>query len=844
MKRTRSVLLGLFVVASLFPAFGLGVETPEWVRDAVCPMVGPMNRKSFPAGRSAAQILEDFRPEIAEWSVLPAENHPLRPKAIAGGLEYQEFPQGPKSDYALWEKTFGAAFRPTEDDGVDLPSSGEIQAHRYGSESKNEWWYMCHNAPRWHEFHRATLVAAGMRPNTALVRQDNIGCPSGPLWDNGGHCRWCLAGFKSQLARRFSAEQLKSLGVADLAAFDARQYLRAKIAQAKPEATLDDPLLVEYARFVHGSNVRAWADEVAAVHAARRGMPVCGNQGSGDLHPFGTVLLSAVGDLIFLENSRRAYPEAPNTMNYKLALAGGRHERPAWIWGFGTERQMGEVDGSRLFVAECYANQCTPYYEVNNLGHSSKKGYYVICMQPAAYEAMRDYARFAHAHRELLTRAYRNEADVALVYSASSFAAKQCGALASASGGRPAQSARDHFSGWARWLEAEHVPYNVEVFGDAELWPDGDLPARLGRYKLLILPEVEAISAEQAAAVERFVAGGGRLIASGKTGLRNERFEPLASPALERLFRGPGAERAIDAGDAPVRFAHALLSDQSRGASQQVVLNQREARPLVLSGWSKAEGVLGSQGADYSLYVDAVYTDSSHLYAQTAAFRTGTHDWQQAELTLSPHKPIRSLTVHCLFRYRVGRVWFDDLSLCEEGSQKNLLANAGFEQAAGDRAERWSHFGGARKAPGYAIDTQARHSGTRSIRAWIDAPPTANAGRLALADAYRRAAAGLSPLVETSAPATVFINPVRVGRRLVVHLVNYDYDGSADVVRPQRNLTVKIRLPEGPKPTAPVTLASPDSPGPDRPCPHRIENGRLEFELPELKVWSVLSTEY
>lgn len=269
MNRTRSILVCLFVLASLRPTSVPAADTPDWVRDVVCPMVGPMNRSSFPSGRSAGQILEDFRPEIAEWSVLPGEKHPLRPKAIAGGLEYQEFPQGPESDFALWEKMYGAAFRPTEDDGVDLPSSGLIAAHRYGSESKSQWWYMCHNAPRWHEFHKASLVAAGMRPNTALVRQDNIGCPSGPLWDNGGHCKWCLAGFKEQLARRFSPAELKSLGVADLAAFDARQYLRTKIARANPAATLDDPLLVEYARFIHGSNVRAWADAVAAVHAAR-----------------------------------------------------------------------------------------------------------------------------------------------------------------------------------------------------------------------------------------------------------------------------------------------------------------------------------------------------------------------------------------------------------------------------------------------------------------------------------------------------------------------------------------------------------------------------------------------
>lgn len=835
---TRLCLSCLCVVLGLEPSVPLQAASPAWVRDVVTPVVGPMNRQSFPAGRSAAQILGDFRPEIAEWSVLPSERHPLQPKRIAGGLEYQEFPQGPKADYDLWEKTYGAAFRPTEDDGVDLPSSGEIAEHRYGSENTSGWWYMCHNAPRWHEFHKASLLAAANRSGTSLVRQDNIGCPSGVVWDNGGHCRWCRMGYKDQLARRFSPEQLKSLGVPDLAAFDAGQYLRAKIAAADPAATLDDPLLVEYARFVHASNLRAWADEVAAVHAALPAMPVCGNQGSGELHPFGTVLLSAVGDLIFLENSRRRYPESPNTVNYKLALAGGRHQRPAWIWGFGTEQQMAEVDGSCLFVAECYANQCVPYYGLNNLGHSPKKSYYVISMTRDVYYALRTYARFAQAHRELLTRTYRSAADVALVYSVPSFAAKHCGALSRASGGAPAQQQREQFLGWAGWLDRQHVPYNVEIFGDAELWPDRDLDARLAPYKLLILPAVEAISPEQTAAVQRFLTAGGRVIVSGKTGLRTPTFEQLPRPALEQLRRSPGAERVVDAADAPLRFLHAQLSDQVRGATQHVALNQRQARPLVLSGWSKADAVRGGPGADYSLYVDAVYADGTHLYAQSATFRTGTHDWQRSEFAIAPHKPIRSLTLHCLFRHRVGTVWFDDIALVEEGSSTNLLSNADFERGPADRAEGWSRFGSGASAPGYAIDTRLKRSGTRSIRATIDAPPAANPGQQALADAYARATTGLVPLIETSAPDTVFVNPVRVGQRLVVHLLNYDYDGSADRVRPQRKLTVKIRLPEGAKPPAQVLVAAPDITGPDRPCPHRLNRGRLEIDLPELGVWS------
>ena len=55
-------------------------ETPRWVHEVVCPMVGPFRTDSGPKGKSLEQILEDFRQEVPEWSVLPSlKTHPLCP---------------------------------------------------------------------------------------------------------------------------------------------------------------------------------------------------------------------------------------------------------------------------------------------------------------------------------------------------------------------------------------------------------------------------------------------------------------------------------------------------------------------------------------------------------------------------------------------------------------------------------------------------------------------------------------------------------------------------------------------------------------------------------------------
>ena len=262
---------------------------PDWVYDTVCPMVGPMSAKSLPEGVTLAQILDDFRPEVAEWSILPGlKKHPFCPRAIAGGLEYQEYPQSPKHDFALWKKKYGVAFAANEDDGVAVPSSGKVAPQKYGSESPNSWWYMCHNSPRWHDFHKDSIIAAATGPGVSLVRQDNIGCPSGVGWNNGGHCKWCLAGFKERLGKRLGAEKLRALGIASLADFDAEKYLRQQIARHDPAAALEDPLLCQYTRFILASNVRAWADEVEAAHRARcAGDPedLAGGEAAADLLP-------------------------------------------------------------------------------------------------------------------------------------------------------------------------------------------------------------------------------------------------------------------------------------------------------------------------------------------------------------------------------------------------------------------------------------------------------------------------------------------------------------------------------------------------------------------------------
>jgi hypothetical protein len=103
-----------------------------------------------------------------------------------------------------------------------------------------------------------------------------------------------------------------------------------------------------------------------------------------------------------------------------------------------------------------------------------------------------------------------------------------------------------------------------------------------------------------------------------------------------------------------------------RGASQTLALNRTNSVPITIRGWSRAQDVTGNTDNDYSLYVDIVHTDGTPLWGQTGNFRTGTHDWEPAVFTIYPAKPVRSLSLYCLFRGpHAGKVWFDDVAIEE-----------------------------------------------------------------------------------------------------------------------------------------------------------------------------------
>jgi hypothetical protein len=148
----------------------------------------------------------------------------------------------------------------------------------------------------------------------------------------------------------------------------------------------------------------------------------------------------------------------------------------------------------------------------------------------------------------------------------------------------------------------------------------------------------------------------------------NGDFESASGDKLANWAAGPKGFAAADGqgrNGSKALFCDNPTGNGWYGASQTIVLNRTDALPLIVRGWSKASDISGSSDSDYSLYVDLVYLDGTPLWGQTANFHAGTHDWERRELMILPEKPVKSLTLNCLFRNHSGKAWFDEVSVTE-----------------------------------------------------------------------------------------------------------------------------------------------------------------------------------
>lgn len=124
------------------------------------------------------------------------------------------------------------------------------------------------------------------------------------------------------------------------------------------------------------------------------------------------------------------------------------------------------------------------------------------------------------------------------------------------------KSFRDGFRGAYRLLLEGRVPFD---FVSDERMNDADIAEQLARYDAIILPNVSCLSDTEAAALDAYVAQGGRLIATGESGAYDERgarragFALASFPASRINLAASGLETYFQIGPHEFDFPHTRL---------------------------------------------------------------------------------------------------------------------------------------------------------------------------------------------------------------------------------------------------------------------------------------------
>ena len=138
--------------------------------------------------------------------------------------------------------------------------------------------------------------------------------------------------------------------------------------------------------------------------------------------------------------------------------------------------------------------------------------------------------------------------------------------------GKAHQSPEDHLKGAYHGLVEARIPF--EMVHDNLLEP-----ARLSSFKVLILPNIAALSSEQCRQLADFVEAGGSIVASFETSLYDEWGEKRSDFGLKELF-GVGYRGF----QGPLRNSYLRLDADPKSGNRHPVLSGLEDAPRIING--------------------------------------------------------------------------------------------------------------------------------------------------------------------------------------------------------------------------------------------------------------------
>ena len=550
----------------------LSQQTQEWWRWVVVRVSNFASWIQVDDEAAREEFLALWQPDLFDWAGDGRWNvrewARLRGRAVAqaGALEFEE---------ALFCHTFNQSlpnivndtFGPSNGMAVDL--SGKLPGLTRGAP------FMTHAAPKW------ALAVGQADARAALigdaVTQDNsVGDISMAGWDYG-FGPWEEARYRS---------------VYDLnATFSIRAHVSGVMKRLKAEELITEEYVQKYLLFSYKLWRDAWRDvanvsKAAALSVGKAVPAIYGNVGVS--WPM-SIIESPHHDAFWIESfdwegfpPQRPSdpPKVVSTLVMRLAEAAVRGlHKPVWRCAQQCRMQATQ----RLYLSEAVACGGNSWH-LNGFMHSrttppseSAEGTWALPNQTSfGYTEHLRSVNFTNQFRFLFTDRTRL-ADVAVVYSLSSVFWRHAGVLSAGTN----HSHEVHLTAACRLLEDTHKQYEIVALGHKGLWENELGIERLrkapseGGYKLVILPNVDAMSDADLALISRYVQSGGQLVVTGTSGAfatasRDENLRLRGPGALDKLLKLSGKVHHFKTFAQYLSCTHATCAKARDAAAEEI----------------------------------------------------------------------------------------------------------------------------------------------------------------------------------------------------------------------------------------------------------------------------------
>lgn len=520
-------------------------------------------------GDYAAFFTPDGRMEYTGWSVPWWEGEEVTPQwfglaAFVNDVPWAPYPtarnfdlprltrpDGRRADdlYALltvrgidgeWQFSRFSNKRVTDEiaEGTGLARISQRQESAPDVRGKSGWVttrliHVDHANPRLRDYHCRELerFVEEFRPDGLHI--DNLGDLDVRLPTRSGFGIWSLHTFRRYMKEHFSPEELRRMGIDDADNFNLRAYIREKPfdtrgstwPQRKNPRWATDLIWKCYLI----SQVRAGLSYHRALHrtakeAARRADVECAVTGNViPLFP-GAALMKGSCDVAHFEwkaagqyGHLRMSGLPPKGRLAHVTRLGAAVSQAPYCWpSLYVPRELsgeGHEELHRVLAFDCLANR----------GLTDYNHWFLDNYSPGTPESAGFVNAFINRHAQALDDR-RYLADVGLVYSTWSDIASM-----TVWGPQQDQFMRE-YEGWATYLCKTHRQWDV--------LPAQDLSyEKLGRFPIVVLPSVMALSDRQIDELRRYAERGGRVVATGLSGTRfgpGDHLMPREKNPLER----------------------------------------------------------------------------------------------------------------------------------------------------------------------------------------------------------------------------------------------------------------------------------------------------------------------